>query len=545
MTKKKLTSKTSAKSAKASSTTKATAKSAKASSTTKATAKAPKVNALIDAISAPSNRQRRQTRISTKDFEHENLRPGTIDRKKMISDSRDAEINNPFVSALLKRLENLIIGSGNKIQFSTSDKKADQSLEAWYNKKYSLNCDGRQRDTRFELDANILRRWYVDGDCGVWVDHDAKLYCWEADQMATPTDVDEIMKKGWSCVDGVVIDKRGVPRKFCVNSAASQFPSLGESLVLNPGFFIHVLRARRFRQTRGMSEVVSSLHLLNDLAQYFEAELMSSKANAKWALKVTRKDATSVADMNSGNDTADLTDEAEAGTSSKPDEQGGMTQYTRLEEVAGGAIEYLEPGEDVEAVNQTRPNPEFGNFIRSAIRIFGASHSIPLELVLLDFHEANFFGNRAALMAAWSHVSALQDWFARTVLTPIAKIVLQTADRNKMLPCALPKGWEDGITWTFPELWEIDRGKAENARALALANKSTTLKDECAKQGVDYQERLAQVFIEQKALIDQTIDLEVYRRQKLKAAGLNPIDPETDKVIENDDQTETKSSGSK
>ena len=484
------------------------------------------VKAQLDGLTSPANRQRRQVRVSTKSFEQENIRPGTIDRRKMVSDSRDAEENNLFVQAIVKRLEALVIGAGNKLQLSTGDKKADKAVEDFYESWALSGADGRGRETKYDIDRNILRRWYVDGDLGVHIDVDASLFCYEADQMLTPSDISDRLKPGWLCIDGVVVDGRLKPQSYIVNAAANYPSAMKDCIEFNPAFFVHVQRCHRFRQTRGLSEIYASLPLLNDLKQYMESELMASKAAAKWALKVIKKDADLKADLNAGKDDVSVSTTPAAEESSGESSASSTAQadapekvfYERLEDVADGAIEYLEPGEDVQSISMTRPNAAFGDFIRSAIRIFGASHNIPLELVLLDFHEANFFGNRAALMACWTHISALQEWFGRTVLTPIAKIVLATAERNGEI--ILPQGWRSGISWTFPELWEIDRGKAESAKRQALDNGSTTRRDEAAKAGRDWEEDIAESEQEGRAMIDKDVRLEAYEIEARRKARL-------------------------
>lgn len=428
------------------------------------------------------NPRRRRVETVYGSVEEDNLEPSS--RRDLVSRAQDAADNDLLVKGLVARLTSFVVGEGNRLELdfgkgqkSDTLKQLGRDVKTWFNTEYSESCDGRQRMQLPECQKAAFRSWYVDGDLLVTIDPvDAKLYHFEATQIATPSGYSPKKNKIY---DGVTIDGNGAPVSYWTSPDGSESPALKDCTERSREDSIHIADFFRFRQVRGVSQLVAHLGMVNDLKDYFEADLQSTKAAAKFAMYVKKLGASQAAQ--------DAI--AFAGINPNGRTSGGASAeekiYGRMERVAGGAFEYLEPGEDIGVINPARPTQAFRDYVRAMVRIFGAGASVPLELIMLDFSESNFSSNKAAMLLAWAYIRSLQAWFNRVYNTPIARRAIQREiDRGRFR--GLPDSWRYAIGWTNPGLPEIDRQKAESAKSRALSNGTTTLRDEVDTAGGEY-----------------------------------------------------------
>jgi len=424
-----------------------------------------------------SHPQRRSIVPENKKTEDEQF-TGT-DRVKSITMARDLVRNHPLILGMVNRIIDCVMGAGSRLQLKTKDAEKDKVVENWFNEDWAARevCDGRTRMDLWSYQRAIFERWYVDGESLVWFDErGGQMFGFEADQFCTPSDIIPTLTKGWACVDGIIVDRFGTPRKYVIHPTGQTSAFKKDCMIYNANRILHVATFRRFRQTHGVSRIIHSGGMSTDLLDYIKSDLLSSKAAAKFAMYVKRVNALEFEGVRTGNDidvegTGD--DAPDGGTSEALDE---ATSYNRLEEITGGAFEYLNPGEDIGVVKPERPNNAFGDYVRAVIRIIGAGNSLPLEMVLLDFSQTNYSSARAALLLAWITIKRISGWFDITFNKPIAIKALQWGVDNKGL--ILPEGWEKSMKFSHPKLPEIDRLKTENARTVALQNNTTTLRDE-------------------------------------------------------------------
>jgi len=404
------------------------------------------------------------------------------DRVKSITMARDLIRNHPLILGMVNRIIDCVIGSGCRLQLKTKDTEKDKVVEDWYNKDWAQGerCDGRKRMDLWSYQKAVFERWYADGESLIWFDDSEKggpqMFGFEADQFCTPSNMKPTLPKGHACTDGIITDKFGTPISYIIHPTNRGRKQISDCMVYKAERVLHIATFRRFRQTHGISHIIHSGGMSTDLLDYIKSDLLSSKAAAKFAMYVKRNNAMEFEGVRTGNDidvegTGD--DAPDGGTSEALDD---ATTYNRLEKLTGGAFEYLNPGEDIGVVKPERPNNAFGDYVRSAIRIIGAGNSLPLEMVLLDFSQTNYSSARAALLLAWITINSMGSWFDNIFNRPIAIRALEWGAKYENL--ILPKGWRTSMKFTHPKLPEIDRLKTENARTVALANNTTTLRDE-------------------------------------------------------------------
>ena len=407
-----------------------------------------------------SHPQRRPIVVENLKTEDDHL--SKMDRIKSISAARNMVRNFSLVKSMIARHKDCIIGTGCKLRLKTKDKDKDKAVEEWFNKKWATAaaCDGRKRMDLWSYQRAVFERWEVDGESIIWFDDKGgQMFGFEADQLTSPSDWQG--KKGEKIVDGIVVDRFGVPKSYIVSPDGNQNSTMGKVMNFKADKILHVAEFNRFRQTHGISMILHSAGLLTDLQDYMKSDLLSSKAAAKFAMFVKRNDAMKFEGARTGNDidVEGTGDDAPTGGTSAA--LTAASSYNRLEQITGGAFEYLQPGEDIGVIKPERPNQAFADYVRAATRFIGAGNSLPLEMVLMDFSQTNYSSARAAILLSWLTMNAIASWFDINFNIPVAMRALKWGVENDGLE--LPDGWEMGMTFSHPKMPEIDRLKAVKA----------------------------------------------------------------------------------
>jgi lambda family phage portal protein len=233
---------------------------------------------------------------------------------------------------------------------------------------------------------------------------------------------------------------------------------------------IHLYQPKRPGQTRGEPLFAPVLSALRDLSEYVESERIAARVNSCISLWITQEDP--------GIGVEAHTDEITA-------------QGDRLEKMRAGIIQRLRPGERIEPFNANRPGVTFEPYVVALVRQIGAGIGLPLELVLLDFSRTNYSSARAAILEARRFFTQFQRLVMERFCQPLWAAVLEEAWLKGRLP-----GAEDFIVnrdlwtaadWIAPGWGWVDPVKEIQASTLAVDGNLSTLAEECASQGRDWQ----------------------------------------------------------
>jgi lambda family phage portal protein len=166
-----------------------------------------------------------------------------------------------------------------------------------------------------------------------------------------------------------------------------------------------------------------------------------------------------------------------------------------IEELEPGMIEYLNPGEDISSFNPNRPGQQFDTFVEKTLRFIGAGLNIPYEIVLKDFSKTNFSSARAAILEAQKFFRSQQKFIAQRLCYPCW---LWLADERFLRgEIAVADYFERRLDYTkvkwIPPGWGyVDPEKEIAASKEAIDNNVSTLAEECAAHGRDWEEVLKQ-----------------------------------------------------
>ena len=150
---------------------------------------------------------------------------------------------------------------------------------------------------------------------------------------------------------------------------------------------IHLMIIDRWPQTRGEPWLHAVLRKLNDIDGYTEAEIIAARAAASY-----------MGIIKTPHDYGDKSIEGE-----------GKREIT----LEPGIIEHLQPGEDFDFVNPSRPNSQVDPFIRLMLRETAAGTGVSYESLSRDYSQSNYSSSRLALLDDRDLWRVFQLWFIR------------------------------------------------------------------------------------------------------------------------------------
>lgn len=423
-----------------------------------------------------------------------------LDLETLRQRSRDLIRSDPHASGLVDVWVRNIVGAGLRPQ-SRVDRDALGMTEAqadeWQRaaekafQRFWRRADVTGLQNFGELQGLILRQIFENGEAFVLPRPDAgrkpfalRLQVIEADRVATPLDkVQDIRIR-----DGVVVGKLGERIGYWIKKTHPGDISQGEGArITNDYVFVpaedleadvtncfHLYRILRPDQSRGAPFLSSALTVYKDLGQYIRAELISAKIAACYALFITAPDPLQAA-------------AASADLNAKKQNQ---------RQIEPGMMEYLAPGQDIKEANPNRPNNAFDAFVRRLLRSVGAALNTPYELVSQDFSQTTYTSGRMSLNEVRGVFRLFQAWLAEKLCQQVWERVLREAFLLGMLP--LRRDFEENFEeyararWVGPGWTWVDPAKEVSATRDAVEGNLTTLADECAARGLDWEDVLRQ-----------------------------------------------------
>ena len=158
----------------------------------------------------------------------------------------------------------------------------------------------------------------------------------------------------------------------------------------------------RWPQTRGEPWLHTALRRLNDMDGYSEAEITRARVQA-----------CNVGAIETSEDAASFGEE--------------QTDGTVEMEVEPGIFKRLSPGEKLNALAPTAPNPAMDPFMRYMLREVAAGTSVSYESLSRDYSQSNYSSSRLALLDDRDLWRFYQTWFIRGFRVRVHREWLQAA----------------------------------------------------------------------------------------------------------------------
>jgi lambda family phage portal protein len=263
-------------------------------------------------------------------------------------------------------------------------------------------------------------------------------------------------------------------------------------------------------QSRGIPWLAASMNRLQDLEDFWEAELIAKQIEACFALVFT----------GSSEDDSPL---AIAEGNSNETESTGK----RLEEIQPGMIHYARDGESVNVVDPNRPGSSFAPFIEHTLRNIAGALNYPYELLAKNFFRTTFSSGQLAMLDGRMAFRMRRKVLIEQFLEPLyRRFVHENVFMDELGGLIdlltyrdAPHEYERHI-WQ-PQGWGFINPRDEvRANSQELEDDTTTLAAIYGEKGLDADDQLERRFEEKKVLLEQDVDLRKMQWDLETTAGI-------------------------
>lgn len=396
--------------------------------------------------------------------------------------------NNSYARGVIQCLANDTIGNGPRLRYASNDDSLNSRIErdftAWaetvrLGEKLRAVRIARARDgesfvllaqnptlrTDVKLDLSLIDSDRVAGDSA----------CSCADAGA------EGCGKPFM-VDGIAYDQYGNPVSYRVLVSHPCDGNLAEerAMLISAANVIHVFRADRAEQHRGVPELAAALPLFAKLRRYTNAVVASAEKAAEYGGIL-------------------YTDHPKDDTCAEIEPMDAVTldvnQLTTMPE-----------GWKMDELYVKAPIATYADFKKEMLSEIGAAMGIPYAIV-------------AGTSAGYTYASAKLDhqtyfrvlrnergFVEDSILNRLFELWLREWSLANPDAADLPRISTWNASWLWPMFDNIDMLTAARVQSIALKNKTTTLATEYARQGKNWKTELAQFEKEQQFLAKHGLD---------------------------------------
>ncbi|OPJ63695.1 phage portal protein [Clostridium chromiireducens] len=443
--------------------------------------------------------------------------------------------NSPLGRSAIQTTRTNVVGSGLKLKsridfnfLGISEDEADeweQNVERefalWAE---SVHCDSCKLNNFYEIQQLAQLTWLQSGDTFAVLKQDKplpympyglRIALIEADRVSTPNTLNNIFSNGIFAIEatadngnrivsGVEIDSNGaVVAYYICNRYPQSFYIMNNTVPLawtrveafgkltGRRNILHLMESERPEQRRGVPFLAPVIEPLKQLTRYTEAELMAAVVTGMFTVFIKSKGPSS---------------EIPFGSMIPEDQQVPGNDREVNYELAPGAINVLQPDEDVEIANPGRPNTAFDGFVNALCRYVGAALEIPQELLQKSF-QSSYSAARAALLEAWKMFRMRREWMSNSFCQPVYEEWLTQAVAMGRIRAPgffddpiVKKAW-CGAEWNGPAPGQLDPLKEISAAEKRIQNGVSTREQETMEiNGGNFDKNIQQAKREQRLM---------------------------------------------
>ena len=379
----------------------------------------------------------------------------------------EAQENNSYAKGIVLTLANDCIGTGPRLQVLTEDAEANSRIEkafmAWAKESHLPEKLRTMRMVKC-VDGEAFAQFVTNERLSGPVKLDLRLV--ESDQIATPflRLFDENR-----AIDGIQYDEAGNPTTYFRLKSHPGGMSVGlglEADELDASQVIHLFRADRPGQGRGVPEITPALPLFAQLRRFTLATIAAAETAAEFA-GVMYTDSPAIED---------------------PADVDAMDAV----ELQKRAMLTLPAGWKMGQVKAEHPSTTYEMFKREILNEIARCLNMPYNVAAGNSASYNYASGRLDHQVYFKAIRVEQAYFACHALD---RIFLAWLDEAALIPDLIP---DVGLLAELPHAWfwdgneHVDPQKEANAQATRLSSHTTTLADEYARQGKDWEEQLRQ-----------------------------------------------------
>ncbi len=486
---------------------------------------------------------------------------GVLPEQRLSLDrARDLVRNDPHASAAISRLLDMLVGAGWQL-VATPDARAlgitaDAAREAgrairseWrlYTRDPRKFCD-RRRQSAFSGLARTAGRTFVNAQeaCAV-IGYDRArrargaryatcIELVDPDRLCNPYNAPPTPRQR----GGIDFDADGAAVAYNIRKAhladwwnspeAMTWVKIPRETAWGRPIFVHAFEPEREGQSRAITVFAPLIGLLRMLGKHGDTELANAVANSLFtASVVTDLPTDEVADRLAAPRTAGM-GELRA---SYIDHLANYFAENPMS-LGGVRIPVLPPGSEIRMNNAPRQTANFATFQTAFLRSIAAHLGISYEQLAQDWSQTNYSSARAALNEVWRMIKRMQAVFAEQFMQPVYVAWLEECFDRGFVPgftredfLRFPEAWA-ACRWIGPGRGYIDPTKEAQASALRMESLTSTLENELADQGLELDETLDQIALENEELERRGLS----RMSIAEAAATSKLAPDTPEVEE-------------
>lgn len=391
---------------------------------------------------------------------------------------------------------NHIVGNGPRLQMLTEDVEANRRIEKAF-RRWATKID------LADMLRTIVEAYWRDGEVFVMRADKPQnfpmtldLRTLEADQISNPWQA-SVYSDAFTD-DGIQFDKSLNEIQIYVYN---QHPGSNVPISTLDGAWyssrevLHLFRADRPGQTRGIPRATPALQTLPIMRRQELATLYSAETAANFAMYLKSN-------------------------SPALDPTASPADFAEIE-IARNMLTTLPAGWEIGQVEPKQPGPLYEMFQRQALQSFSRCTNMPYTLAAGTGKDANFSSFKGDMKNVWEpEVKCEQSRVEFSIIEPVFQWFLESAIYTPGLLDGLPQFGECDHKWHWPPLPELDALDAANAASVRLSTGQSTPTEEHARRGQDWDTESV------RAAGDFGVPVEVYKAAVFaKTFGLVPGAP--------------------
>jgi lambda family phage portal protein len=384
-------------------------------------------------------------------------------RRTLRNRARYEVANNSYAKGIISTLANDVVGRGPILQVATGDDSANTRIErafsAWAT-EIGLAQKLRTMRQSKAVDGEAFAMLVTNQQLRSPIKLDLKIV--EADQVTDPDD-------SLNHADGIRFDEFGNPRSYTVlrEHPGSSAGTVEKLQPVPAESMIHWFSVDRPGQVRGIPDITPALPLFAQLRRFTLAVLAAAETAASFAAVLY-----TTAPANGEADDVDPFLPIEI-------EQRMMTTVP-----AGWQMGQLRP---------EQPCSTYAEFKRELINEIARCLNMPFNVAACNSASYNYASGRLDHQVYFKSIRVEQDSLEAIVLNKVFQAWL---DEASLVPGLLPPGpygdWAGERQWFWDGAEHVDPTKEASAQETRLRNHTTTLAEEYARQGKDWEQQLRQ-----------------------------------------------------
>lgn len=404
-------------------------------------------------------------------------------RQKLRDRSRYECSNNTYAAGMLSTLANDTIGTGPTLRMQTGSLEVDSAIEyAFHAWTSATRFDQKLRVMRMARarDGEVFAMFATNRNLKDSVKLDIRLH--ESEEVAQ-----SIFRSSTDNADGIIFDDFGNPIGYNLlrshpGDTSTAYLS-AESDVIPARDMLHIFLCERPGQIRGIPEITAALPLYAQLRRYTLAVIAAAETAADIAAYLK--------------------------TQAGPEDPDDIEPLDTID-IEQRMIMTLPRGWDISQLRSEQPATTYGMFKREIINEIARCLNMPYNVAAGDSSSYNYASGRLDHKTYFKSIRVDRGFWTREVLEPTLSRWWEEARLvNGLLPLDMRTEMMPPLhDWAWDGDEHVDPLKEANAQSVRLKSLTTTLSDEYARQGKDWEEQLRQIAKEQELIRELGIETE-------------------------------------